>query len=123
MEASGSSKSTEDDAVVNRVQACESRVLKEMIKTGEKIDEMKSQFADEFESLENEIRFLKMKNEKLEEKLKSSQHGNDRSTATEKHVVVTSPCTPDVVNISSNYLGNCTTIGFVGHDTPSEAKR
>merc|ERR1712168_290170 len=98
MEASESPMTKDDQAVCKRVEACEIRLLEKMVKMGEQFDEMKTQFADEFKSLENEIRFLKMKNEKLEEKVKSAQQGKPTptkdvrpTTTTEKFIAVTSP--------------------------------
>ena len=48
----------------------ETRVLERLNKLGDQLEDMKSKFTEEFKSLENEMRFMKMKNEKLEEKVK-----------------------------------------------------
>ena len=47
----------------------DTRVLERMNKLGDQLEDMNSKFTEEFKSLENEMRFMKMKNEKLEEKV------------------------------------------------------
>ena len=120
MEASEASNTKNDIVASKRVEACESRLLEKMGRMEEMLDEMKTLFVDEFKSLENEIKFLKMKNEKLEENMKLTQQGKtgmpEKEQMMEKYIAVTSPCSPDAIDILTS--GSCTTVGFIGRDTP-----